>query len=254
MEAVERLWRSARGSRTVQLQGANHSRSTHTRGFRHFFAIGVAIAVTAGFSSGHAAEGDPARGRKHFQACVACHSVRPGEHLTGPSLHGIFGKKAATAPGFQRYSPALKASDVVWNAETLNAWLADPARHIPNNWMVFPGVKDPAARADLIAFLKTTDAGPTSEKTAPRKPNLKQAKADSVVKSIGYCGDAYTVHTAAGREAVIWEFNLRFKTDSSASGPAKGQPVLLPAGMQGDRASVIFSDPAEISAFIRRTC
>lgn len=95
---------------------------------------------------------DPARGRKHFQACIACHSVRPGEHPTGPGLHGIFGKKAGAATGFQRYSPALKTSDVVWNAETLNAWLADPARHLQNNWMAFPGVKDPAARADLVVF------------------------------------------------------------------------------------------------------
>lgn len=167
---------------------------------------------------------------------------------------GFTEKKAGTAPGFQRYSPALKTSKVVWNAEMLDAWLADPVRHIPNNWMAFPGVKDAAARADLVAFLRSAGAGPSAEITAPRKPNLKQVKPEALVKSIGYCGDAYTVHTAAGRETVIWEFNLRFKTDSSASGPMKGQPVLLPAGMQGDRASVIFSDPAEISAFIRPTC
>ena len=74
------------------------------------------------------------------------------------------------------------------------------------------------------------------------------------MKSIGYCPDAYTIRTATGREVVIWEFNLRLKTDSSARGPFKGRPVLLRAGMQGDRASVIFSEPAEISAFVRKAC
>jgi cytochrome c len=38
--------------------------------------------------------------------------------------------------------------------------------------------------------------------------------------------------------------NLRFKTDSSESGPEKGRPAIMPAGMMGDRASVIFADPA----------
>lgn len=74
------------------------------------------------------------------------------------------------------------------------------------------------------------------------------------VTAIRYCGDTYRVTTAAGETRPFWEFNLRFHTDSSDAGPAKGHPALMPAGVMGDRTSVIFADPAEISAFIDKAC
>jgi cytochrome c len=52
----------------------------------------------------------------------------------------------------------------------------------------------------------------------------------------------------------FWEFNLRFKTDSSDKGPEPGHPVLIPASMMGDRAFVIFAAPEEISGFIESKC
>jgi cytochrome c len=73
--------------------------------------------------------------------------------MLGPSLAGVWGRKAGVAPGFTRYSEALKTSGVIWNAETLDRWLADPASFIPNNRMAFPGIDDATARADLIAYL-----------------------------------------------------------------------------------------------------
>jgi cytochrome c len=36
--------------------------------------------------------------------------------------------------------------------------------------------------------------------------------------------------------------------------PEAGAPALLDAGMMGDRASVIFSRPEEISSFIKSAC
>ena len=74
------------------------------------------------------------------------------------------------------------------------------------------------------------------------------------VTAIRYCGDTYQVATAAGETIEFWEFNLRFKSDSSDHGPSKGTPVLLRAGMMGDRSFVIFSAPEEISPFIERQC
>jgi cytochrome c len=53
---------------------------------------------------------------------------------------------------------------------------------------------------------------------------------------------------------VFWERNLRLKTDGSGDGPEKGAPALVGAGMMGDRADVIFADPAEISALIMPKC
>jgi cytochrome c len=86
------------------------------------------------------------------------------------------------------------------------------------------------------------------------KIDLKKAPLAGQVESIRYCGDAYTVRTADGKESKVWEFNLRFKTDSSNLGPPAGRPVVIGAGMQGDRASVVFAAPEEISRFIKRSC
>jgi len=74
--------------------------------------------------NGTAAVGDPKRGAQVFQACMACHSVQPGEHLTSPSLAHIWNRKAGTVEGFLRYSDALKRTDIVWNEATLDKWLA----------------------------------------------------------------------------------------------------------------------------------
>ena len=73
-------------------------------------------------------------------------------------------------------------------------------------------------------------------------------------RAIRYCGDAYRVVTGDRRTHTFWEFNLRFKTDGSASGPSAGKPVIVGTGMQGDRAAVVFSRPEEISEFIRKEC
>ena len=88
----------------------------------------------------------------------------------------------------------------------------------------------------------------------PVSDDLKQLAPENQVEAIGYCGDTYRVSTAAGQTFPFWEFNLRFKTDSSDQGPAKGRPALLPASMMGDRAFVVFADPSEISAFIKPQC
>jgi cytochrome c len=85
-------------------------------------------------------------------------------------------------------------------------------------------------------------------------PSLKQLEPNQQVTAIRYCGDTYNVTTANGETVPFWERNLRFKTDSSADGPEKGKPALLPAGMMGDRASVIFAEPSEISASIESKC
>lgn len=206
--------------------------------------------------------GDREHGAKVFgAACAACHSLSPGRHLTGPSLAGIWNRKAGAVPSFTRTSPALKSSGIVWTDEALDMWLADPQALVPGNWMTFPGLKDAKARADLIAFLKNVGADGAAGEGArrgmmagPRLQNLKQLAPRQRVTAIRLCGDTYRVTTAEGELPPFWEFNLRFKTDSGETGPHKGQPAILPAGMLGDRASVIFADPSEISAFIEKAC
>jgi cytochrome c len=221
------------------------------------------------FADTQAAEtGNAARGERVFHACAACHSLEPGRNMTGPSLAGMWERHAASVASFSRYSPALKSADVVWDAKTLDAWLEDPARFIPGNRMTFPGIKDGQARSDLIAFLaEATEPGGAPRATGGQDqhggmmgmgqqtvPDLKNLDPEDRVQSITYCRDTYRVTTADGQEHVFWERNLRFKTDSSEEGPQTGAPAIVGAGMMGDRASVIFAAPEEISRSVKSSC
>lgn len=218
----------------------------------HFIATIAALVLSA--VHGAYAQGDAQRGAKGFQTCIACHSLEPGRNLTGPSLDSLFGRKAGTVSNFLRYSDALKRSGVVWDEKTLDAWLKEPDKLIPGNDMTFPGIKDDNARRELIAYLKAADTTPGMQRMGPRMPNLKKAKPDDIVKTIRHCGDTYFVTTEDGKTHKLWEFNLRFKTDTSESGPAPGKPVLIGVGMRGDRAAVILSSLAEFGSFIKERC
>lgn len=87
-----------------------------------------------------------------FAQCRSCHSVEPGRNMIGPSLHGIVGQPAANVSGYA-YSNALKASGLTWDAATLDAWLASPAKLVPGNKMIFAGQTNPAKRKEIIDYL-----------------------------------------------------------------------------------------------------
>jgi cytochrome c len=218
-------------------------------------AIGLAAGVFATARPLAAAESgaDAQRGAKAFQTCIACHSLEPARHMSGPALDGILGRKAGTAKGFMRYSDALLKSDVVWTERNLDEWLANPGKMIPGNEMAFPGIGDAQARRDLIAYLKAVSEGGEAPR-GPRMPSLKLAQAGDVVKAIRYCGDTYFVTTEAGKALKIWEFNLRLKTDSTEFGPHSGRPVLVGVGMRGDRAAIVFSAAGEIASMVKSGC
>ncbi len=98
--------------------------------------------------------GDLENGQQQFQLCRSCHTIAEGgANMTGPNLHGLFGRQAGTVEKF-RYSEAVKTAGFVWDAEQLDKWLADPRGYLPGNRMSFVGVKDAKDRVDLIAYLK----------------------------------------------------------------------------------------------------
>ena len=200
----------------------------------------------------HAA-GDPKRGAQVYRQCMACHSVAAGEQMTGPSLAHIWNRKAGGVEGFLRYSDPMKRADVVWNEATLDKWLANPEKFLPGTTMTFPGLKEGQARQDVVAYLKAVSEGKAREARG-NKLDLRKAPPEGQVTAIRHCGDTYTVDTADGKSQKIWEFNLRFKTDTGKLGPAPGKPVVVGAGMQGDRASIVFASPREISESIKQAC
>ena len=111
-----------------------------------------AISLTCSASLAHA-QGDAARGEKHFVDCAACHSLTAGENGVGPSLAGVIGRKAATLDDY-RYSPALKRSNIIWSPQTLETFIADPQKAVPTNRMPYAGMTNAGERADLIAYLQ----------------------------------------------------------------------------------------------------
>lgn len=85
-------------------------------------------------------------------ACRACHSTESGKNLLGPSLFGVMGRKAGSAPGFD-FSPALKGSGKTWDQATLSRYLADPAADVPGTTMRFAGVKSDFMLKGLLEYL-----------------------------------------------------------------------------------------------------
>ena len=108
-------------------------------------------------AAGHAEEGNAARGERAFQRCFACHSVEPDEpaKLQGPNLSKLLGRPAAQLPGFA-YSQAMQnkaAAGLIWDAATLDRYLADPDSVVAGTAMSVPPVRDAQERADLVAYL-----------------------------------------------------------------------------------------------------
>jgi cytochrome c len=99
------------------------------------------------------ADGDAARGEAKFQDCAACHKLEAGANNVGPSLHGIFARKAGEIADF-RYSPAMKKSGILWTPEMLEKFITEPQAMVPANRMPYAGMASAADRADLIAYLR----------------------------------------------------------------------------------------------------
>ena len=94
-----------------------------------------------------------------FRWCRFCHTFRRNEpHLVGPNLHAIFGQRAGTVPNFH-FSPAMAeagAPGLVWNDQTLSAYLADPDGFLPGTSMIISSgpVGGAERRAAVINLLK----------------------------------------------------------------------------------------------------
>ena len=94
---------------------------------------------------------DVAAGKQVYAQCAACHSI-DGSHGVGPSLQGVIGRQAGSAPGF-RFSRAMKGAGYPWDAKALDAYIANPQGAVPGNVMPYAGLADAKQRADLIAYL-----------------------------------------------------------------------------------------------------
>lgn len=113
------------------------------------------VLVLSCLAAGAAVAADPAllqRGEQVFGRCAGCHAIE--QHRTGPAHCGLFGRKAGTAPGYAAFSPALRASGIVWDDRSLARFLASPTTVVPGTTMTYLGVTDGKEREALVAWLK----------------------------------------------------------------------------------------------------
>lgn len=119
-------------------------------------AAAPAAPAAAPAAPAQAGAGDADAGANLFKShlCFACHSFEPGKNGAGPSLAGVFGRKAAQAPGFD-YSAGLKNSGVTWDEASLEKWIQGPQKMVPDaKMMLAKPVADPTDRANIIAYIK----------------------------------------------------------------------------------------------------
>jgi len=113
----------------------------------------AAVAILA-ISAGSAQAADAEAGAKVFKAqCTACHTIVEHKKLIGPSLFGVFGRKAGQEDF--AYSDANKNSGLTWDGATLDKYLTSPKTVVPGTKMTYAGLKNDTQRADLIAYLAT---------------------------------------------------------------------------------------------------
>ena len=165
------------------------------------------------------APGDVVAGRQVFRKCQVCHSLEPGKTLVGPSLAGAIGRKAGSLPGYD-YSPAMRQANIVWDAKSLDAYVADPQKVVPGNKMPFPGLKTQHDRADVISYLVAATGGAApgqAAQAAPAPPNA-QAAAPSPAP-----GNA--AQTGAGAATYVADAHYTLR-----SGIAEGRMVFIGVG------------------------
>lgn len=103
-------------------------------------------------------QGDADRGELIFEeACSQCHKLNPGSNEKGPQLMNVYGAPAADLADYD-YSEGLVTSGWVWDAETLDPYIADAENAMTDSKMLADPMPDASERADVIAYLSTLRA------------------------------------------------------------------------------------------------
>jgi cytochrome c len=124
-------------------------------------------------------------GERVAKKCAACHTFdKGGANKTGPNLHNLVGRSAASLAGF-KYSSAMTGSGLSWDFETLNTFLTKPKELVPGTAMSFAGLKKAKDRANLIAWINTQSDAPVAFPAFPAFADPLQAAATEASEAVG---------------------------------------------------------------------
>ena len=146
---------------------------------------GLFIAIFAASILGSPAVAvDLEKGKTTFVKCGICHALEKDVSKIGPSLYGVFGRKAGSLESFPNYSDAIKSTDIVWGDETIRELLKAPRTYIPGTKMIFLGIKSDEEIDNLLGYLKTVTGAETSEpETGSETSDAETSDAGSAVEA-----------------------------------------------------------------------
>lgn len=153
------------------------------------------------------------RGAKEFRKCKSCHRVGDGAaNSAGPHLNQIFGRRAGSLEGFRFSKNIIRmgAEGLVWDHEKLDLFIKNPKSLVSKTRMKFRGIKDEAARADLIAFLRVysdnpqdiPESAPTEVRDPKVSPEVLALQGDPDYGEY-LSGECVTCHRADGGDEGI---------------------------------------------------
>ena len=98
---------------------------------------------------------------KEFRKCAGCHKIEEGKRGgMGPNLWGIYGKQSGQVEGY-RYSKWLKESGIIWDRESLHAWLSDRktreeyfGKEVFKTKMMWTGIKKEEDMTTILDYLE----------------------------------------------------------------------------------------------------
>ncbi len=119
-------------------------------------AVALGLSLSTSLASTALAQdgitGDPDAGKREWRSCRSCHQTAEGRNGAGPSLYGVIGATAGQVAGF-RYSDAMTGAGIIWDAASLDAFIADPEGYLDGTKMSYRGLADATKRANLIAYI-----------------------------------------------------------------------------------------------------
>ena len=155
--------------------------------------------------------GDLEKGEKTFIKCKVCHTVEKDVSKIGPSLYGVFGRKAGSLESFPNYSDSMKSADIIWDDKAIREFLKAPRTYIANTKMIFIGIKNDEEIDDLLAYLRSVSGAEAATETSDAEAATEGSGAEAAAET----SDAEAAAETSGAEAATETSGAEAATETS---------------------------------------